>query len=119
MTAAATSFAVAVSPGLATTARDRVAEFLAARPRAFCDACAARAVGIDPSTAYRAAVKLARAAGFVRHYGACSECGTSRLVSAYRDVDLAVSGTVVACHDSGDARLRIAPAREEGRVCRQ
>jgi hypothetical protein len=132
MTATATFSLVAGAQGSPVTARDRVAHFLVARPGAFCDACAARALGIDPSTAYRAAEKIARAEGFVRHYSTCSECGTSRLVTAHcdrshegdrpqrsapRGVDRDVSGTVVACHDGDDARPFIAPAREEGRLC--
>ena len=39
------------------------------------------AVGIDPSTGHRAATRIARAGGFVREYGVCSECGESRLVT--------------------------------------
>jgi hypothetical protein len=31
---------------------------LIAQSRAFCDVCMARALGIEPSTAYRAAVKI-------------------------------------------------------------
>ena len=66
----------------AGTARERLGDFLSEhRGRNFCDACAARALGIDPSTAYRAAAKLTRAAGFVREYALCSDCGASRLVT--------------------------------------
>jgi hypothetical protein len=63
------------------TARDRVKAFLLAHPRSFCDPCLARALGIDPSTAYRAAVKISQSSGFEREYGACSECGDSRLLT--------------------------------------
>jgi hypothetical protein len=64
------------------TAKERVAEFLVThRPRMFCDQCLARLLGIDPSTAYRAAVKAGRASSFIREYGVCSECGESRLVA--------------------------------------
>jgi len=63
-------------------AKERVAAFLAAqRPRSFCDECLARALGIDPSTAYRAAVKTGRAGSSVREYGVCSDCGESRLIT--------------------------------------
>jgi hypothetical protein len=72
---------VAISNGSTMTARDRVTEFLVATPRALCDACVARALAIDPSTAYRAAMKITRSAGFVRRYGACSECSNSRLLT--------------------------------------
>lgn len=66
----------------AGTARERLTAFLAAQAgRNFCDACLARAVGIDPSTAYRAATRATRGAGFVREYGLCSDCGASRLVT--------------------------------------
>src|SRR5207247_1099121 len=51
------------------TAKERLAAFLVARGgHNFCDACAARAIGIDPSTAYRAAAKTTQAVGFVREY---------------------------------------------------
>ena len=61
-----------------TTARQRLTTFLVARPGTnFCDACAAKAVGIDPSTAYRAATRVAPAAGFVREYALCAGCGAS------------------------------------------
>ena len=63
------------------TARERVRAFLLAQPRAFCDRCLARALGIDPSTAYRAAVKISQSGELVREYGACSECGDSRLLT--------------------------------------
>jgi ribosomal protein S27AE len=64
------------------TAKERVASFLAAhRPRSFCDECLARALGIDPSTAYRAAEKWGRAGTFIREYGVCAECGESRLIT--------------------------------------
>ena len=64
------------------TAKERAAAFLLTNePRSFCDECLARQLGIDPSTAYRAAVKAGRAGGFVREYGVCSECGESRLVT--------------------------------------
>ena len=63
-------------------AKERVATFLATqRPRSFCDECLARALGIDPSTAYRAAVKTGRAGSSVREYGVCSDCGESRLIT--------------------------------------
>ncbi len=63
-------------------ARDKVAAFLMAhRGRYFCEPCLGRAVGIDPSTGHRAATRIARAGGFVREYGVCSECGESRLVT--------------------------------------
>jgi hypothetical protein len=62
--------------------RERVITFLIAqRLHNFCDQCVARALGIDPSTAYRAATKLERASGFVREYGICSSCGDSRLIT--------------------------------------
>ena len=64
------------------TAKERLAAFLVARGGYnFCDACAARAIGIDPSTAYRAAAKTTQAVGFVREYALCSDCGASRLVT--------------------------------------
>jgi len=63
-------------------ARDKVATFLLAhKGRYYCEPCMARAVGIDPSTGHRAATRIARAGGFVREYGVCSECGESRLVT--------------------------------------
>jgi hypothetical protein len=63
-------------------AREQVAAFLVTeRPRSFCDECLARALGIHPSTAYRAAVKTGRVASFVREYGVCSDCGESRLIT--------------------------------------
>jgi hypothetical protein len=66
----------------AGTARERLAAYLVARAgRNFCDACAARALGIDPSTAYRAATRATRAMGLVREYALCSDCGASRLVT--------------------------------------
>jgi len=66
----------------AATARERLTGFLAARAgRNFCDACAAKELGIDPSTAYRAATRSTRATGFVREYALCSDCGASRLVT--------------------------------------
>ena len=61
--------------------RERVITFLIAQRRNFCDQCVARALGIDPSTAYRAATKLERSSGFVREYSVCSECGASRLIT--------------------------------------
>ena len=64
------------------TARQRLTMFLASRRGTnFCDACAAKAVGIDPSTAYRAATRVSPGAGFVREYALCSGCGASRLVT--------------------------------------
>jgi len=67
---------------VAMTARERVAAFLLAhQTRRLCDECLAREVGIDPSTAYRAAVKAGRSGGFIREYGVCSDCGESRLVT--------------------------------------
>jgi len=66
----------------AMTAKERFVAFLVAHQRrSFCDECLARALGIDPSTAYRAAVKAGRMDGFIREYGVCSECGESRLVT--------------------------------------
>jgi hypothetical protein len=66
----------------AGTARERLTAFLGEQPgRNFCDACAAKALGIDPSTAYRAATRTARVAGFVREFALCSDCGASRLVT--------------------------------------
>ena len=55
--------------------------FLLAQPRSFCDRCLARSLGIDPSTAYRAAVKITRSREFIREYAVCSECGNSRLLT--------------------------------------
>ena len=67
---------------VAGTARERLTAFLTARAgRNFCDACAARELGIDPSTAYRAATRATRTTGFVREYALCSGCGASRLVT--------------------------------------
>jgi hypothetical protein len=64
------------------TAKERVAAFLSAhQARNFCDECLARALGIDPSTAYRAAVKGGRSGGLIREYGVCTDCGESRLVT--------------------------------------
>jgi len=64
------------------TAKERLAAFLVARGGYnYCDACAARAIGIDPSTAYRAAAKTTQVVGFVREYALCSDCGASRLVT--------------------------------------
>lgn len=64
------------------TARQRLTIFLAERAGSnFCDACAAKAVGIDPSTAYRAATRVGPGSGFVREYALCSGCGASRLVT--------------------------------------
>jgi hypothetical protein len=66
----------------AGTARERLTAFLMARPgQNFCDACAAKALGIDPSTAYRVATRATRVVGFVREYALCSGCGASRLVT--------------------------------------
>jgi len=63
-------------------AREKVAAFLVAqKPRSFCDECLARALGIDPSTAYRAAVKTGRSGTHIREYGVCSSCDEGRLVS--------------------------------------
>ena len=63
-------------------AKERVAAFLITHgPRRFCDECLARALGIDPSTVYRAAVKTGRAGTHIREYGVCSDCGESRLVT--------------------------------------
>ncbi|HZN49431.1 MAG TPA: hypothetical protein VFD81_02300 [Methylomirabilota bacterium] len=63
-------------------ARERTAMFLMAnRGRELCDRCLARALGIDPSTGYRAAEKVARTDAFIRRYGDCSDCGASRLVT--------------------------------------
>jgi len=64
------------------TAKDRVQAFLATQQaRSLCDRCLAHALGIDPSTGHRAAVKAGRSGRFVREYGVCSECGDSRLVT--------------------------------------
>jgi len=64
------------------TAKQRLTALLVERRgHNFCDACAARAVGIDPSTAYRAAAKTMQATGFVREYAICSDCGASRLIT--------------------------------------
>ena len=64
------------------TAKDRVSAFLVTRSgKNFCDACVAKALGIDPSTAYRAAMKMTNAVGFVREYAICSDCGASRLIT--------------------------------------
>jgi len=64
------------------TARQRLSDFLLANAgRNFCDACAAKAIGIDPSTAYRAATRSIRLTGFVREYALCSDCGASRLIT--------------------------------------
>ena len=66
----------------ATTARERLTAFLVAQPgRNFCDACVAKALGIDPSTAYRAATRTARVAGFLREFALCTDCGASRFVT--------------------------------------
>jgi hypothetical protein len=54
---------------------------MANRGCVLCDRCLARAVGIDPSTGYRAAVKIARSEAFIRRYGDCSDCGAGRLVT--------------------------------------
>jgi hypothetical protein len=54
---------------------------MANRGRDLCDRCLARALGIDPSTGYRAAEKVARTDAFIRRYGDCSDCGASRLVT--------------------------------------
>lgn len=63
-------------------AKERAAAFLRAHGgRRLCDRCLSRALGIDPSTGHRAAVKVARSAEFVREYGVCSDCGESRLVT--------------------------------------
>jgi len=67
---------------LTMIAREKVAAFLLAKePRSFCDECVARALGIDPSTAYRAAVKAGRSMMCIREYGVCSNCRESRLVT--------------------------------------
>ena len=64
------------------TAKQRLTTFLVERRgRNFCDACSARAIGIDPSTAYRAAAKTMQTTGFVREYAICSDCGASRLIT--------------------------------------
>ena len=64
------------------TVRERVTVFLLERPlRNYCDACLARALGIDPSTAYRAATRLTSVTRFAREYAMCSECGASRLIT--------------------------------------
>ena len=64
------------------TAKQRLTTLLGARRGDnFCDACAASAIGVDPSTAYRAAAKTMQATGFVREYAICSECGASRLIT--------------------------------------
>lgn len=64
------------------TAKERAAAFLITnQARSFCDECLARALGIDPSTGHRAAVKAGRWRGFVREYGVCARCGESRLVT--------------------------------------
>jgi len=54
---------------------------MANRSRALCDQCLARALGVDPSTGYRAAVKVARSDAFIRRYDDCSDCGAGRLVT--------------------------------------
>jgi hypothetical protein len=82
MTPPLTSSSVAVSTAGTPTAREQVTAFLVAHARAYCDVCVARAFGIDPSTAYRVAVKIARSDAFVRHYSACSQCGDSRFVTS-------------------------------------
>ena len=64
------------------TVKERVIAFLLERPlRNFCDACMARALGIDPSTAYRAATRFPPSSPFIREYAVCSECGDSRLIT--------------------------------------
>jgi len=64
------------------TAKERVAAFLITQqPRSFCDECLAGALTVDPSTAYRAAVKAGRTGEFIREYGVCTNCGQSRLVT--------------------------------------
>ena len=64
------------------TAKQRLTAFLVERQgRNFCDACAARAIGIDPSTAYRAAEKTMQTTGCLREYAICSDCGASRLIT--------------------------------------
>jgi hypothetical protein len=73
---------MAVTKASTTTAREHVSAFLSAQARAYCDACVARALRIDPSTAYRVGVGIARSNGFVRQYGACSACGDSRFVTS-------------------------------------
>jgi len=61
------------------TAKERAAALLLThQPRSFRDECLARQLGIDPSTAYRAAVKTRRAGWFIREYGVCSDCGERR-----------------------------------------
>ena len=99
MTPPLTGACVAASRGLTTTAREQVTAFLVVQPRAYCDVCVARALGIDPSTAYRVAVKIARSDGFVRQYGACCECGDSRFVTG-------IGGMIGAV---GDTTLSIGP----------
>jgi len=67
---------------LTMIAKEKVAAFLVAqKPRSFCDECLARALGIDPSTAYRAAVKTGRSETYIREYGVCWNCDESRLIS--------------------------------------
>ena len=64
------------------TAKQRLTALLVEhRGHNFCDACSARAIGSDPSTAYRAAAKTMQATGFVREYAICSDCGASRLIT--------------------------------------
>ena len=64
------------------TAREQVVAFLVAHhPRSFCDGCLGRALGIDPSTACRAALKATQSGAVIREYGVCSECGNSRLIT--------------------------------------
>ena len=64
------------------TAKQRLTTFLIERRgHNFCDACAARTIGIDPSTAYRAAARMVQAGGAVREYAICSDCGASRLIT--------------------------------------
>jgi len=64
------------------TAKERLAAFLVARDgSSFCDACAARALGIDPSTAYSCRGEDDAGPRFVREYALCSDCGASRLIT--------------------------------------
>lgn len=64
------------------TVKERVMAFLLERQlRNCCDACMARALGIDPSTAYRAATRITYSSQFIRQYAVCSECGDSRLTT--------------------------------------
>ena len=64
------------------TVKERAANFLRAHPsRELCDRCLAQALGVHASTGHRAAVKVARTAGFRRAYGQCSDCGETRFAT--------------------------------------